>query len=162
MAATASRELGNGRSELCFWLVDVGSTPTGSTNNFKERWQSQVDCAALLRRWRGGHPVRGFESHPFRHGVLERPSITPLGGLVAVAPVDEFDDEDQRYGEGDLTEAHLGVSVGAATDLTEVRQPRVGPLDNPAPTQRCVCPTRPLELRACPSGIFPIYHTGGY
>ncbi len=29
--------------------------------------------------------------------------------MVAVAPVDEFDDEDQRYGEGDLSEAHLGV-----------------------------------------------------
>ena len=65
--------------------------------------QPAITATARLRRWLMHSdgtppPVSGADFVHSNKGSLERPSIAHLSGLVAVAPVDEFDDEDQRYG----------------------------------------------------------------
>jgi len=68
----------------------------------------------------------GF-SHPTT--ALRACAVRWLGGVRAVAPVDEFGADQRGDGEGGLGESVLGAPVGVAVELAEVRQPRVGAFD---------------------------------
>ena len=71
------------------------------------RWQQPPDPlipAAKPRRWAITSPQETVDDPLCPHSVmlglcnqLRASANSPLGGLVAVSPVDEFDDENQRY-----------------------------------------------------------------
>lgn len=65
--------------------------------------------------------VEGIRARASRSGVR----------APAVGPFDELHGEDRGDGQRELGESLVDVAVGVAAELTEVRQPAVGPLHGP-------------------------------
>lgn len=124
--------------ELMFWKVpgDEDAKPIGVNTKTQSAVSKIVDGQQRLTSLYAimtGEPVVDDE---YRREPIRALADRCWWWLPSVAVVDEFDDDDERDGEGELGESVLGFAVGVASDLAVVGEPRVGALDDPAQSQR--------------------------
>lgn len=150
-----------GRQRL-HWTGGLGDPPSWESNSVLKRGsprlEADIDIASrhtleitelrrFLRLSEADLPCLVFtvlKSTPNSHSVFIPVEFSRLRARAdrsgwrapSLGPFHELDGEDERYGEGDLGFAVNDVAVGVSAELTEVGEPRVGPLHRPAHAER--------------------------
>ena len=110
-----------------------GITRYGLLETIRQFAEDQLAAGGTIAEARDRH-ARWYASQAVAHTEiwLRTRADRRSGRAVAVAPDDEFHRDQDGGCEAEGCVSVVGAPVGAAAELTEVRQPRVGGLDDPS------------------------------